>query len=75
MNLFQKQLMVSGKSLAELPDLDGIVYSRRILTPVRVSVEEFLTDDPDEPEVTEPDEHPMPTDDDPDESEEEDTES
>ena len=41
MNIFQKQLMIGDKSLAELPDLDGKRYARKITPPARVSVEEF----------------------------------
>ena len=43
MNIFQKQLMIGDKSLAELPDLDGKRYARKITPPARVSVEEFLS--------------------------------
>ncbi len=41
MNIFQKQLVMGGKSLAELPDLEGKRYLRPLTPPAKVSIEEF----------------------------------
>lgn len=41
MNIFQKQLIIDGKSLAELPNLEGYVWENEITPPSKVSIEEF----------------------------------
>lgn len=47
MNIFQKQLLINGRSLAELADLDGIEKPEPygpIEPPRRISAEEFERD-------------------------------
>lgn len=41
MNAFQKQLVIGGKSLAELPDLAGKRHASKLVPPAKVSVEEL----------------------------------